>query len=61
MALIAGVLKVTRGIHEVISTIMLNAIAIKFVVAMLFRQWDVPDESLNQETAEIRPPAGCPT
>lgn len=56
-ALIAGVLKVTRGIHEVISTIMLNAISISFVVAMLFRQWDVPDESLNQETAEI-PPSG---
>ena len=56
-ALIAGVLKVTRGIHEVISTIMLNAISISLVVAMLFRQWDVPDESLNQETAEI-PPSG---
>ena len=56
-ALIAGVLKVTRGIHEVISTIMLNAVSISFVVAMLFRQWDVPDESLNQETAEI-PPSG---
>ena len=56
-ALIAGVLKVTRGIHEVISTIMLNAISISFVVAMLFRRWDVPDESLNQETAEI-PPSG---
>ncbi len=52
-ALLAGVLKVTRGVHEVIATIMLNAIAIKFVVAMLFRRWDVPDESLNQETAEI--------
>ena len=56
-ALIAGVLKVTRGIHEVISTIMLNAISISLVVAMLFRRWDVPDESLNQETAEI-PPSG---
>ncbi|MCY3924408.1 MAG: ABC transporter permease [bacterium] len=56
-ALIAGVLKVTRGIHEVISTIMLNAVSISLVVAMLFRQWDVPDESLNQETAEI-PPSG---
>ena len=56
-ALIAGILKVTRGIHEVISTIMLNAVSISFVVAMLFRQWDVPDESLNQETAEI-PPSG---
>ena len=51
--LIAGVLKVTRNVHEVISTIMLNAIAIKLVVALLFRRWDVPDASLNQETAEI--------
>ena len=59
-ALIAGVLKVTRGVHEVISTIMLNAIAIKFVVAMLFRRWDVPDESLNQETAEIAPSGRMP-
>ena len=59
-ALIAGVLKVSRGVHEVISTIMLNAIAIKFVVAMLFRRWDVPDESLNQETAEIAPSGRMP-
>ena len=59
-ALIAGVLKVSRGVHEVISTIMLNAIAIKLVVAMLFRRWDVPDESLNQETAEIAPSGRMP-
>ena len=59
-ALIAGVLKVSRGVHEVISTIMLNAIAVKFVVAMLFRRWDVPDESLNQETAEIAPSGRMP-
>ena len=59
-ALIAGVLKVTRNVHEVISTIMLNAIAIKLVVAMLFRRWDVPDASLNQETAEIAPSGRMP-
>lgn len=35
----AGVLKVTRGINEVISTIMLNAIAISGVVAYLIRRW----------------------
>ncbi len=52
-SLIAGILKVTRGVHEVISTIMLNLIATNLVVAMLFRRWDVPDQSLNQETAAI--------
>jgi len=35
----AGVLKVTRGINEVISTIMLNAIAISGLVAYLVREW----------------------
>ncbi|MFN2487557.1 MAG: ABC transporter permease, partial [Acidimicrobiia bacterium] len=35
----AGVLKVTRGINEVISTIMLNAIAISGIVAYLVREW----------------------
>lgn len=35
----AGVLKVTRGISEVISTIMLNAIAISGLVAYLIREW----------------------
>ncbi|MGH8928587.1 MAG: ABC transporter permease [Acidimicrobiia bacterium] len=35
----AGVLKVTRGVNEVISTIMLNAIAISGLVAYLVRRW----------------------
>ncbi|MGI8518251.1 MAG: ABC transporter permease, partial [Acidimicrobiia bacterium] len=35
----AGVLKVTRGVNEVISTIMLNAIAISGLVAFLVREW----------------------
>jgi len=35
----AGVLKVTRGVNEVISTIMLNAIAISGLVAYLVRTW----------------------
>ena len=34
---IAGFLKVTRGVHEVISTIMLNFIAGSFLVAFLLR------------------------
>ncbi len=37
-ASIAGVLKVTRGVSEVISTIMLNAIAIS-LTAYLLRRW----------------------
>lgn len=40
-AVIPGILKVTRGIHEVISTIMLNAIAISFIVAFLLNRWSV--------------------
>lgn len=36
---LAGVLKVTRGVHEVISTIMLNAIAISGLVAWLVVAW----------------------
>ncbi|MGH3370497.1 MAG: ABC transporter permease [Nocardioidaceae bacterium] len=39
-AAIAGLLKVTRGVSEVISTIMLNAIAIS-VTAYLLRKWGV--------------------
>ncbi|HUP16070.1 MAG TPA: ABC transporter permease [Acidimicrobiia bacterium] len=35
----AGVLKVTRGVNEVISTIMLNAIAISGLVAYFVRTW----------------------
>ena len=35
----AGVLKVTRGVNEVISTIMLNAIAVSGLVAWLIKEW----------------------
>ncbi len=51
-AAIPGVLKVTRGIHEVISTIMLNTIAISFIVAILHRRWDVSTD-FNIRTAEV--------
>jgi simple sugar transport system permease protein len=40
----AGVLKVTRGVNEVISTIMLNAIAITGLVAYLIRVWQASGE-----------------
>ncbi|MFO7299949.1 MAG: ABC transporter permease [Actinomycetes bacterium] len=36
---VAGVLKVTRGINEVISTIMLNAIAVSGIIAFLVNRW----------------------
>lgn len=36
---VAGVLKVTRGINEVISTIMINAILISGVIAALSKRW----------------------
>ena len=39
-AAIAGLLKVTRGVSEVISTIMLNAIAIS-LTAYFLRQWGI--------------------
>jgi general nucleoside transport system permease protein len=39
-AAIAGVLRVTRGVSEVISTIMLNAIAVS-LTAYLLRRWGV--------------------
>lgn len=56
-AAIPGILKVTRGIHEVISTIMLNVIAISFIVAFLLDRWKVQPEpgsfALNLETDPI--------
>jgi ABC-type uncharacterized transport system permease subunit len=41
---IAGVLKVTRGVNEVIATIMLNAIAISGLVAWLIIEWQAGGE-----------------
>lgn len=41
---IAGVLKVTRGVNEVISTIMLNAIAISGLLAWLITRWQAGGE-----------------
>ncbi|HCV36884.1 MAG TPA: sugar ABC transporter permease [Acidimicrobiaceae bacterium] len=51
---VAGYLKVTRGVHEVISTIMLNAIALS-MVGYLMRTWlaDPDDTTLNLKTREI--------
>ena len=49
---IPAILKVTRGIHEVISTIMMNIIGVAFVAAVLFNQWSRVDV-LNQKTPDI--------
>jgi len=46
-ASIAGVLKITRGVHEVISTIMLNFIAFgvtSYLLAHLLKQHNVPGD-----------------
>lgn len=50
---IPAILKVTRGVHEVISTIMMNAIGVSFVAAILLRNWAVPTPDLNTRTADI--------
>jgi ABC-type uncharacterized transport system permease subunit len=57
----AGVLKVTRGINEVISTIMLNAVAISGVVAYLIRRWQAGgfiDAGVQRVGTAPIPPSG---
>lgn len=49
---VPAILKVTRGVHEVISTIMMNIIGVAFVAAILFNQWSQRDV-LNQKTPDI--------
>ena len=55
---VAGYLKVSRGVHEVISTIMLNAVALG-LTGFLLRSWllDEADTTLNMMTPKI-PPSG---
>jgi ABC-type uncharacterized transport system permease subunit len=50
---LAGLLKTSRGISEVISTIMLNAIAVGGVVAWLSVAWRDGELSTNSGTKEI--------
>jgi simple sugar transport system permease protein len=58
---IAGVLKVTRGVHEVISTIMLNFIATALAGYLLANHFlDRNDETLNLQTAKIDPSGWFP-
>lgn len=50
---LAGLMKITRNVHEVISTIMLNAIAVAGVVSFLLGRWAIPLESLDTRLADI--------
>ncbi len=54
---IAGALKVTRGVNEVISTIMLNFIAFSAIAYLLANQFSVESTSLNLSTGTL-PPSG---
>jgi len=50
---LAGFLKVTRNVHEVITTIMFNAIAVGGIVSYLLGVWDVPDAGLDTALGDI--------
>ncbi len=52
---IAGILKVTRGVNEVISTIMLNAIAISGVIAWLQQRWQADQAQFTSTTLGTNP------
>jgi len=54
---LAGVLKVTRGVNEVISTIMLNFIALGGLIAWLSRVW-VDDVQATNSGTKIIPESG---
>ncbi len=54
---IAGALKVTRGVNEVISTIMLNFIAFSAIAYLLANKFSVETTSLNLSTGKL-PPSG---
>jgi simple sugar transport system permease protein len=56
---IAGVLKAFRGVHEVISTIMLNSIAIGILDYLVSNPFQEPDQSL-QRTKKIAETAVLP-
>ena len=49
----AGVLKVTRGVNEIISTIVLNSIATAGIIAWLLLEWEDPSRGLNRGTPFI--------
>ncbi len=55
---LSGYMKVTRGVHEVISTIMLNAIAVGGIVSYLLGVWDAPDETSLDTALQAIPESG---
>lgn len=50
---IAGVLKTTRGVHEVISTIMLNFIAFSVIAYLLLNYFNDDPQALNLRTPPL--------
>lgn len=52
---IAGLLKVTRGVNEVISTIMLNSIAVAGFIAALQARWQPEQENFTATTLGTAP------
>jgi ABC-type uncharacterized transport system permease subunit len=61
-AAIPAALKVTRGVHEVISTIMLNFIAVSLAGYLLANHFlDRADTTLNLQTEKIDPSGWFPT
>ncbi|HHC08607.1 MAG TPA: ABC transporter permease [Actinobacteria bacterium] len=50
---IAGALKVTRGVHEVISTIMLNFIAFSLIAYLLLNHFRDDPDRLNLQTPAL--------
>ncbi|MGH3441954.1 MAG: ABC transporter permease, partial [Nitriliruptorales bacterium] len=58
---IPGILKVTRGVHEVISTIMMNAIAVGLAAYLLSTYLRDPSETLVIKTHPIAPSGQFPS
>ena len=57
---LAGLLKAYRGVHEVISTIMLNAIAVSLVVSFLLQRWQTDSDGVNIQLDNIEPSGRMP-
>jgi len=55
---LAGLLKVTRGVNEVISTIMLNGIAISGILVWLVRAWADDSGASNNIGSRVVPESG---
>ena len=55
---VAGALKVTRGVNEVISTIMLNGIAVAGILPWLVRAWADDSGASNNVGTRIVPESG---